>query len=66
MFWGCFLYDKKGPCHIWRPETAEEKKTVNKNLQSLNKELKLVMKEQWELNTSIKRMSMRNLPGVKP
>lgn len=21
MFWGCFSYDKKGPCHIWKPET---------------------------------------------
>jgi hypothetical protein len=26
MFWGCFLYDCKGPCHIWRPETAQEKR----------------------------------------
>ena len=24
--WGCFTYDKKGPCHIWLPETAAEKK----------------------------------------
>jgi transposase len=22
MFWGCFSYDKKGPCHIWSPETS--------------------------------------------
>ena len=26
MFWGCFSYDKKGPCHIWEEETAKEKK----------------------------------------
>ena len=26
MFWGCFSYDKKGPCHIWQPETAVERK----------------------------------------
>jgi transposase len=23
MFWGCFSYDKKGPCHIWKSETAK-------------------------------------------
>jgi hypothetical protein len=22
MFWGCFLYDRKGPCYCWAPETA--------------------------------------------
>jgi len=26
MFWGCFSYNKKGPCHVWRPETAKQKK----------------------------------------
>lgn len=23
MFWGCFTYDFKGPCHIYYPETVE-------------------------------------------
>ena len=26
MFWGCFSYDKKGSCHIWKTETKKEKK----------------------------------------
>ncbi len=26
MFWGCFSYHKKGPCHIYLPETAQQKK----------------------------------------
>src|SRR5215471_5128591 len=35
MFWGCFSYDKKGPCHIWKKETAAEKK-VTTGLARLN------------------------------
>ena len=26
MFWGSFSYYEKGPCYIWEPETAAEKK----------------------------------------
>ena len=29
MFWGCYSYDRKGPCHIWTPETAQEKKLAD-------------------------------------
>ena len=36
MFWGSFSYDKKGPCYIWRPETAQEKKTAEKELAEMN------------------------------
>ena len=36
MFWGSFSYDKKGPCHIWRPETTQEKKTAEKELAEMN------------------------------
>jgi hypothetical protein len=25
MFWGCLIYDYKGPCHIYYPETEEQK-----------------------------------------
>ena len=39
MFWGCFTYDSKGPCHIWRLETAKEKEAVNKALQVINNAL---------------------------
>jgi hypothetical protein len=24
MFWACFTYDHKGPCHIYYPETPEQ------------------------------------------
>ena len=36
MFWGSFSYDKKGPCHIWKPETAQEKKAAEAELAEMN------------------------------
>ena len=36
MFWGSFSYDKKGPMHIWQPETAQECQAVDKELENLN------------------------------
>ena len=32
MFWGCFSYDYKGPCHVWTKETATEKKKRKRTL----------------------------------
>jgi hypothetical protein len=28
-FGGCWSYDKKGSCHIWRAETIAEEKAAN-------------------------------------
>ena len=36
MFWGSFSYDKIGPCHIWRSETAQEEKAAEKELAEMN------------------------------
>lgn len=66
MFWGCFSYDKKGPCHIWRPETAAEKKAANQVLETLNADLEADARLRWELETGISRMGLRNKPGAKP
>jgi hypothetical protein len=38
MFWGCFSYDKKGPCHIYMPETAQDKRLTEKKIEKLNQE----------------------------
>jgi hypothetical protein len=38
MFWGCFTYDHKGPCHIYYPETAEQKKANEEKMDKLNDE----------------------------
>ena len=66
MFWGSFSYDKKGPCHIWKPETAAEKKAAQADLDRLNQEIEPQAKEEWELETSMKRMGLRNPGGKKP
>ena len=65
MFWGCFSYDKKGPYHIWKPETAAERKKADKEIAKLNEELKPLMREEWELCTPMRRHGLRNLPGPK-
>ncbi len=59
MFWGSFTYDKKGPCHVWKPETVKEKKTVKEELDRLNAELKPKVKRKWELETSMKRLNLK-------
>ncbi|KAK4096027.1 hypothetical protein N658DRAFT_528039, partial [Parathielavia hyrcaniae] len=66
MLWGCFTYDKKGPCHCWGPETAQEKKEAKEKIERLNEELEPVMKREWGLQNGMKRLSLRNLPGKKP
>lgn len=66
MFWGCFSYDYKGPCHIWKPETAAETAEAEKEIQLLNAELEPICRAQWELNSSFNRLGLRNKPGRKP
>ena len=66
MFQGCFLYNKKGPCHIQQLETAIEWKKAQAIINKLNKELKPYIQEEWELNTGTRRMGLRNRPGLKP
>ena len=36
MFWGCFTYDFKGPCHIWQAETKTEKQEATKDVDLMN------------------------------
>ena len=44
MFWGCFCWDKKGPCHIWTKETSIERKEAEKELEKLNIALEPALK----------------------
>lgn len=66
MFWGSFSWDHKGPCHIWRPETKQEKEFAIKELETINKSLEPKMREEWELRTGISRLGLRNREGPKP
>ena len=38
MFWGCFSYDYKGPCHIYYKETEEQKIFYEEKMQQNNDE----------------------------
>jgi transposase len=66
MFWACFTYDKKGPCHCYTPETAQEKREAQEIIDQMNIELEPLLRTEWELRTSIARVSLRNLGGPKP
>ena len=66
MFWGCFTYDKKGPCHVYKPETRVERASAAQTISQLNAELEPVMRAEWELNTAMKRTGLRAKPGKKP
>jgi hypothetical protein len=66
MFWGCFSYDKKGLCHIWKPETAKEKKQAKIQIDKINAELESELRQNWELETGMRRMGLRGKGGPKP
>ena len=66
MFWGSFTYDRKGPCHVWKAETAKEKREATAWIDKINEELEPKMKAEWELNTAMSRTGLRNKPGKKP
>jgi hypothetical protein len=48
MFWGCFTYNKKGPCHIWEKETAQEKRERKEDLEARNREKEPKDRAKWE------------------
>ncbi len=55
MFWGCFSYDKKGPCHIWKDETAAEKKEAQEFIDKWNSENEARLKQEWDIATGIRK-----------
>lgn len=66
MFWASFSWYHKGPCHIWEPETNQENKAAQKEIDRLNALREATAKETWELNTAMSRIGLRNLRGRKP
>ena len=66
MFWGCFTYDRKGPFYIWKDETAAEKKESKAYIDAMNEILEPKLKAEWELETAMKRMGLKNIGGTKP
>ncbi len=66
MFWDSFSYNKKGPFHIWLPETAQEKKAAAADLEEMNAILEPGCRQEWELETGIRRLGLHNKPEKKP
>jgi hypothetical protein len=48
MFWGSFSYDKKGPCHVWEKETAQQKRERKADLDARNSLIEKANKQKWE------------------
>ena len=66
MFWRCFTYDFKGPCHIWQAETKTAEQEATKDVDLMNAAIEQEARETWELNNATRRMGLRNRPGRKP
>ncbi len=66
MFRGAFSYDRKAPCHIWRPKTTLEKKASKVELQKINEAIESELRVAWQLTTGMRRLGLRNKPDKKP
>ena len=66
MFWGCFSYDSKGPCHIYKKETPKEVAESVKEIEKLNNEWEPITRQEWELETGMRRVGLRKNPGANP
>jgi hypothetical protein len=67
MFWGCFSWDRKGPCHIWTKETIAKRRAADRELEELNISLESELKLNWELSTGMSRINLRQRPfGRRP
>ncbi len=63
MFWGCFSWDYKGPCHIWEEETLAEKKYAIQELKRMNALREDDDRASWELKQQLKREAYFGLYG---
>jgi hypothetical protein len=66
MFWGSFSYDSKGPGYCWPIETPSEKRKAEADLEEWNAELEPKARAEWELNTPMRRLRLRTMPGKAP
>jgi len=66
MFWGCFTYEKKGPCHIWEAETLQEKRIRKADLDTRNSAREEEDKRRWELKEKEKYDAFIRKHGRRP
>jgi len=56
MWWSSFPYDKKGPYHIWKPETKKEKADCKKALAAKNAARYQEGELKWKLENAMERI----------
>jgi len=66
MFWGSFSWYQKGPCHIWRAETAKERRESELEIDQLNALNEPEKMAEWELTQPFSRLTLRPRKGKKP
>jgi hypothetical protein len=54
MFWACFSYDQKGPCHVWRAETPSERRQAEAELEALNAQNEPLIRAKWEADEAVR------------
>ena len=60
MFWACYSYDFKGPCHVWKPALEAEKKQAKTRLAAMNAELEPIKKAEWEAEQA-RKLALRQV-----
>jgi len=66
IFWGSFSYFSKGPCHIFRPESASERKRSELKVRELNAELEPLKKVLWQRKWDEKARVAKRRPSKQP
>jgi hypothetical protein len=66
MFWGSFTYEKKGPCHIWEAETAQEKRARKEDLDARNALREPEDRKKWEEKQAEKMAAYIQKYGRRP
>ena len=66
MFWNCFSYDFKGPCHVYHPETTDEKTKYKKMMDDHNAAQMSAIQEEWDRLQAADAMKWIALGRKKP
>ncbi len=66
MFWACFTWAKKGPCYCWPNETSAMTAKYKKMMDIYNEAHEEEDRENWELETKMRRMKLKGVGGRKP
>ena len=45
MFWGCFSWHRKGPCHIWKVEMEKERKAAKEEIDAWNLAMEPILRQ---------------------